>query len=163
MPSNFISIDLKGVTKMLVRYEQGDLVAQQLLTKSMQQAVDLTGANAEIYAPESEANQPPTPYYIRGVGTQYANSNRGESKQLNTHWNKVVELHDNGVVGRVSNDAPYGHWVHGQTMQAWFHKLADRKWRTVGKIASDMRPKINAVFVEGAKIFARYLKTGKIL
>lgn len=161
MPSNFISIDLKGVTKMLVRYEQGDLVAQQLLAKSMQQAVDLAGTNAAVYVPESKANQPPTPYYIRGTGTQYANSNRGESKQLGTHWNKVVELQDNGVVGRVSNDTPYGPFVHGQAAQMWFHAL--RKWRTVGKIASDMRPKINAVFVEGAKIFARYLKTGKII
>ena len=163
MPSNFITIDLKGVTKMLARYEQGDLVAQQLLTKSMQQAVDFTATNAAVYPPESEANQPPTPYYIRGTGTQYANSNRGESKQLDTHWTKGVVLQDNGLVGTVSNDAPYSHWVHGQTMQAWFHKLPDRKWRNVGKIASDVRPRVNAIFVEGAKIFARYLKTGKII
>lgn len=147
---------------MLLRYEQGDLVAQQLLTKSMQQAVDLTDQNAVVYPPTSEANQPPTPYYIRGAGTQYTNSNRGESRQLNANWKKLVELVDNGVVGTVSNDTPYGLYVHGLAPnQRWYHK--NRNWRTVGKIASDVRSKVNAVFVEGAKIFAKYLKTGKII
>lgn len=162
MPSNFISIDLKGVTKMLVRYEQGDLVAEQLLTKSMQQAVDLTAQNAAVYPPTSEANQPPTPYYVRGTGTQYADHNRGESQQLNTHWNKQVELLDNGVVGTIKNDTPYGPFVHGQPpAQQWYHKK--RNWRTVGQITNDVRSKVNAVFVASAKIFVRYLKTGKVI
>ena len=145
---------------MLLRYEQGDLVAQQLLTKSMQQAVDLTAQNAAVYPPETEANQPPTPYYIRGTGTQYSTGNRGESRQLNTNWTKLVELVDNGAVGTVDNKTPYGLYVHGLApYQRYYHK--DNKWRTVGKIASDVKPKVNAVFVEGAKLFAKYLKTGK--
>lgn len=158
----FITIDVsKSAKKLVSNFEQGDLVAEQILVQSMQQAVDLTATNAAVYPPTTEANQPPTPYYIRGTGTQTSNGNRGESKQLDKQWEKLVEIEGNGVVGTVKNvNAPYAPWVHGMRGQQWYH--ADRGWRTVKKIASDVRQGVNNIFKAGTKRFTTYLKTGKL-
>lgn len=161
MPTNFISLETKGVQRMVNRMQQGDLVAQQLLVGTMQQAVDLTAANAAVPAPTSEANQPPTPYYVRDVGTQYADHNRGESQHLSKNWGGVVEIRDEGVVGKVSpRSVTYAKYVHGLTSQIEAHRR--RQWRNVGKITSDVRRRVVELFGQSAKRFGRYLKTGKL-
>lgn len=157
----FVTIEVKNAKKLIAQFEQGNLVAEQILVQNMQQAVDLTAVNAAIYPPTSEANQPPTPYYIRGTGTQTSVGNRGESKQLDKQWEKLVEIEGNGVIGTVKNvNAPYAPWVHGMQGQQWYH--ANRGWRTVKKIATDVRANVNNIFKVGAKRFAAYLKTGRL-
>lgn len=161
MPTNFIDIETKGVQRMINRMQQGDLVAQQLLVGTMQQAVDLTAANAAVPAPLSEANQPPTPYYIRDVGTQYADHNRGESQHLSKSWAGVVEIRDEGVVGKVApRNVTYAKYVHGMTSQLPKHR--GRGWRNVGKITSNVRRRVLELFSATSRRFVRYLRTGKI-
>lgn len=157
----FISIDVsKSAKKLVSNFEQGDLVAEQILVQNMQQAVDLTATNAAVYPPTTEANQPPTPYYIRGTGTQTSKGNRGESQNLGQNWEKIVEIEANGVVGTVSNRVAYAPWVQGMNGQQWYHRK--NGWRTVRKIASDVRQSVNNIFKAGTKRFTTYLKTGKL-
>lgn len=159
MPQESITVEINNVTKLVDRYTNGDKMAQQALTQMMQAVVDITAADAAVYPPTSEANQPPVPYYIRGTGTQYTNGNRGESAQLGNQWEKSVELQDNGVVGVVKNiKAPYAPYVHGMLSQLGIH--ATRGWRSVAKIADGIRKKANDYGLAAASRYAKYLKTG---
>ena len=153
MPNEFISIEVSA-ERLIRRYETGNLVAQQLLANSMQQAVDHTALDASVQPPLSEANAPPPPYYIRGIGTQYANKNRLESQQLSQRWQKLVELVNNGAVGIVKNLVSYAPWVHA-SFQRDFH--AARKWRTIGAIATSVTPHINEIFKQAGAKLADYL------
>jgi len=165
MPNDFFTIELKNADKLIRSFQNGDLVAQQLLSKAMQQAVDLTANNAASQPPLSEANQPPAPYYIRGTGTQYANgTNRGESRQSNKQWEKDVELIDSGVIGTVkmsTANVPYAPSIHGLVSQEPWHKR--RGWRTVAGIGRDVRKSVNGIFSEAGRRFAKYLRTGKVI
>ena len=155
-----ISIEVKNAKKLIQAFESGNQVAESLLVKAMQQSVDLTATNAAVYPATSEANQPPTPYYIRGTGTQMSpDKNRGESEQLGQKWEKLVEIEANGVVGTVKNQTSYGPWVHGMLGQQAYHR--QRGWRRVSKIASDVRQQVNNIFKVAARELARHLRTGK--
>ena len=61
------------------------------------------------YPPATSANMPPTPYYIRGRGMQYANSNDMRSERYGTQWN--VKIKPYGVV--IGNRASYAPFVGG--------------------------------------------------
>jgi hypothetical protein len=91
------------------------------------------------YPPMTAANAPPTPYYIRGRGTQTASGNRGESERLGTQW--YVEKQGLGTV--IGNRASYAHWVHGDD-QASFMK--PKGWRKLLDVAEEKREKITAIY-----------------
>jgi hypothetical protein len=61
------------------------------------------------YPPATSANMPPTPYYIRGRGMQYANSNDGRSERYGTQWN--IKIKPYGVI--IGNRASYAPFVGG--------------------------------------------------
>lgn len=161
MPDEAIaSITIEGVDELVSKFINGDKVAEQLLVTAMGQAVDFGVLNASTYPPESDANQPPPPYYRRGTGTQYATFNRMESQQLDKHWDGKVELEDNGVTGIISNPVSYAPFVHGTatdpTIQQWYHTL--HGWRTLHKIAEDIEPRVKQIFSIFAKQFSSYLR-----
>lgn len=151
-----------GIEELLQRYEQGDEVADALLTTAMQGAVDYLATDATIYAAESEANQPPPPYYIRGVGTQYASgANRGESKQLGQHWEREVVKEDKGIVGTVEikeEIVPYAKYVLGFTMQT--PSLREKGWRTTYEIMDENSEHIQEFFDVATDEFVQFLNGG---
>ncbi len=89
--SDIVTIEVTGIDELLALYQKSETVATQMLVDAMGNALDYVAQDAAIYPAESEANNPPPPYYIRGTGTQYANGgNRQESQQLNTHWQESL-------------------------------------------------------------------------
>jgi len=87
------------------------------------------------YPPETKANRPPTPYYIRGTGMQYKSHNDLKSEQLGTRWN--VEKYGTGA--RVYNTASYAEYVHGEKQN---HKLAEYGWRKISDVFEKKVPTI---------------------
>ncbi len=94
-----------------------------------------------IYPPETEANRPPVPYYIRGVGTQYSFSNSGGSERLGSQWKSIPY----GKIGmKIYNPVSYAGRVHGEEQQAnmkrigWMglYKVALSKVGVIGEIYS---------------------------
>ena len=151
------TIEITGIDEIISKFQQGDQVADKLLTNAMSQAVDLVGKDAGIYPPETASNQPPPPYYIRGQGTQYATFNMGESKDLRNQWEKTVEKVDEGVIGTVENKVSYAPWVHGIQSQAWFHTR--NNWRKVDQIATDTESRIVEYFEIAAQQWANFMRS----
>ena len=82
------------------------------------------------YPQHTAANLPPTPYYIRGRGTQTASGNRGESERLGTKWNVTRR----GYETRISNPASYARYVHGEEQAGAMAEIGWLKlWDTAKK------------------------------
>lgn len=161
MPAIGAEIEVTGISELVDKYVAGDLLAEGLLIEGMERAVNYVGKNAALFpAPETDANQPPPPYYIRGVGTQYANSNRGESQHLGDEgtWDKEITKENDGLIGTVTPTATYAPYVHGINSQRKFH--ADTGWRKVTQIAEDVTPHIVDIFSEATVKLIKFLKGG---
>lgn len=101
------------------------------------------------YPPETDANKPPPPYYIRGVG----NIGRGgtvtkPSENLKEQWSYEVDADDQSVTGALRNLASYSALVHGETLQAPFH--AARGWPIAVDVVADVAGEERASTSTGA-------------
>lgn len=67
------------------------------------------------YPPESDANQPPTPFYIRGVGIETGTGNLGNSERYGTGW-EIEALGNYGA--EASNATSYGKYMGDPEEQA---------------------------------------------
>lgn len=91
------------------------------------------------YPPASEANAPPTPYYIRGRGMQYAKSNSGKSERYGTQY----YVKSSGLDTIVGNRASYAVSVGGEYQHAYH---AARGWRKLTDVANDKQGRINEIY-----------------
>ena len=113
MPDSY-QIEIKGLDRLLAAFKQfprqvakamgdaGDEAAKEILK---------TRGAGWNYPGKTAANAPPTPYYIRGVGTETAHGNLMNSERLGTKW--VVKRERGGWNVRVGNVASYADKVHG--------------------------------------------------
>ena len=91
------------------------------------------------YPPSTAANQPPTPYYIRGRGTQYAGGNRGESERYGTQWNVTTR----GYTTTIGNRTSYAPFVGGDKQP---QHMADKGWRKLFAVADQKRAAIQRIY-----------------
>lgn len=162
MPATGVEITIDGIDELLGLYMAGDSVAESLLEDGMERAINYGVRNAIMAPEETEANQPPPPYYIRDVGTQYKNgTNRGESQHISHEesWDTQIEKIDSGLVGTIQPTATYAPYLHGLQSQIPIH--ASRGWRKVDAIASDINDTIQDMFAEQAAKLKAYLGGGK--
>ena len=150
-------VEITGVDELIAHISDSKNQATVLLLRAANQSVDYVASDAAVYAPESEANAPPPPYYQRGVGTMYADgSTRGESQQMNEKWAKEIDIQDDGVIGTVSNSATYAPWVHHPQKQIPIH--AARGWRTTTKITENVKGRVVEFFSIAAAQLASFMR-----
>lgn len=85
------------------------------------------------YPPQTEANAPPTPYYIRGRGTQTASGNLGNSEDLGQKW--TVKGMKGGLQQVIGNNVSYGPYVQGPGTQAAALKRIG--WKDTDEVAKE--------------------------
>ena len=142
---NFVSIEVYGDEEVVAYLNRSAVRLAGGMRQATIDATHMVGEDAAVYPPETDANFPPVPYYIRGTGTQSSDErNRGESKQLGERWVESVTFSANETTGRVTNVATYAPHVQGRTMQTIVHQMRD--WRTAGKILRDNVGKIKGIF-----------------
>src|SRR3990167_883326 len=145
-----IDIKIEGADQLAKRLKlAGDLIRKTAMLGGMHDATKYVAKDAAVYPAETEANAPPPPYYIRGRGTQYDKYNRGESKQLNLHWDRHVSERGDGVQGVVENKTSYAPWVHSVVRQRWFHKI--NNWRNIERIKNDVEQGVVQIFRSGVE------------
>ena len=89
------------------------------------------------YPPETAANRPPAPFYIRGRGTQLVSGgNTGKSEQLLQRW-KIRRKTADKV--QITNNASYAGFVIGED-QTGFHRA--RGWPNVPDYLEDNRRRL---------------------
>lgn len=92
-------------------------------------------AELQSYPPETSANQPPPPYYERGVGYfgRFGTLTK-VSEDLKSQWTHEVTSSGDSVTGKLINIASYSKYVHNEPgdpeppWQTGFH--AQRDWPT---------------------------------
>ena len=92
------------------------------------------------YPSATSANRPPTPYYIRGQGTQYADRNDGRSERYGTQWNTRVQP----MRVTLGNRASYAPYLTDEQRQAKVMKVIG--WRTLIGVIREKMAMIKGVY-----------------
>jgi hypothetical protein len=136
-----IKIKVLGIDKIqanFARFQQefqaafrgaGDEVANEILNTE----------GLRKYPPATSANQPPTPYYIRGRGTQYASRNNGKSERYGTQF--YTEPLQYGV--EIGNRASYAQWLAGENQAS---RMGAIGWRKLHEVAQEKVGEITRIF-----------------
>ena len=91
------------------------------------------------YPPETDANRPPTPYYIRGVGMETAKGNYHNSENLGKQWYTKRD----GIDMEIGNRASYAKWVHGDEQAEAMGRIG---WKQLFKTAKEKVGGIKKVY-----------------
>lgn len=92
------------------------------------------------YPPATEANQPPTPYYIRGRGTQNKSGNNHKSERYGTQF-YVKREGDHAIIG---NRASYAKYLTSEDEQS--ETMAKYGWRKLADVVKEQMPQIKKIF-----------------
>ncbi len=113
MPQTALEVELKGLDELnraMKKFPKTVIKNLGAAGKEAAEDIVLRTEGLRNYPPETAANKPPTPYYIRGVGTQTQSGNYLNSERLGTKWNVTQR----GAEITVSNPASYAPRVHGE-------------------------------------------------
>ena len=126
MPDD-LQIEIQGLDRLLKAFKK----FPKKVKANMSQAGHVAGSDLlktkglRDYPSTTAANQPPTPYYIRGRGMQYKTRNAGDSERLATQWT----IKRQGYGARIGNRASYAKWVHGDEQAAAMGAIGWKKLR----------------------------------
>ena len=136
-----LQVELEGLDELQAKFEKFPTQVARNLSQAGHEAgtevLDTKGLRR--YPPATAANKPPTPYYIRGRGTQYASGNRGGSERLGTQF-YIKRIGYNTEIG---NPASYAKWVVGEQQAS---AMAPKGWRKLFDVATEKLPKIQKIF-----------------
>jgi len=106
--------------------------------ESVNEILDTQGVR--IYPPEGAGNQPPTPYYIRGVGTQTASGNLNNSQRYGASW--FIDAASYRTTA--TNMATYGEFLADDETQALHMALIG--WKKAGDAVLEKAEKVLEIF-----------------
>ena len=138
-----LEIELNGLDELNAAMEKFPRTVAKNLGAAGKEAADdviLPTEGLRNYPPETAANKPPTPYYIRGVGTQTQSSNYLNSERLGTKW----DVTRRGYETRISNPASYARYVHGEEQAGAMAEIGWVKlWDTAKKKLKEITLRYN--------------------
>ena len=146
MPDNAVSIKVTGIEEIRAAMAQYPAEVKHGMEQAGKEAsAEVLGTvGLQAYPPATAANQPPTPYYERGMGMQYASGNSGSSETLGKQWNVAV----NGYKTVVGNRASYAGWVHGDEQARGMGPNAriPKGWRKLTDVAKEKKKAITDIY-----------------
>jgi hypothetical protein len=137
-----VKISVEGLDKLIKGLERFPREIARYMSQAGHEAgedVILPTQGLRKYPPATAANMPPTPYYIRGRGTQLKRGNLGNSERLGTQF----YIKRTGWNTAIGNRASYAKYVIGE-QQASF--MAPKGWRKLFDVAKDKKAKIQKVY-----------------
>jgi len=141
--ADIIEIEIKGLKELI---KNMDSVGPDLPPYMRGAGIEVSGEllstpGLQNYPPATEANRPPTPYYIRGRGMQTSPSrNDGSSQRLGTRW----ENRRSGTLGTViRNPVTYAEWVHGLNQARAMMAIG---WRILFEVATEKTDMIASIY-----------------
>ena len=143
MPEQILKIEVKGLDILMRKFKQFPEEIKSHLSQAGDEAAErvlLPTEGLKKYPPQTAANEPPTPYYIRGRGMQYKTRNAMNSERLGTRW--YVKSAD--LKTTIGNSASYAKWVHGDDTQA--KAMANIGWKKLFETAKDKVTEITKVY-----------------
>ena len=145
MPDDF-SFKTQGIDKLAANLDRLGRKLTVYLAHAGKEASDeiLNEPGLRKYPPKTRANQPPTPYYVRGRGIKYASYLKPVSENLGKQWYRKVA----GSSIRIGNRASYAKWVHGDEQAKHMSKDAaiPKGWRKLTDVATEKFTMIKKIY-----------------
>jgi len=140
--SDPLEIKIEGADKIVAGLTKFPDEIQKNFKQAGQEAAEeiYTSKGLASYPAKTAANAPPTPYYIRGTGTQYKSRNAGNSEDYkNQFYAKSVT---GGTL--IGNRASYAKYLADEKLQA---RVMDRiGWRKLIEVAKEKLDIITGIF-----------------
>lgn len=136
-----IKVRAEGVSEILAKYgRMPHFLASKLKAAGKDAGVEVVNTRGlKNYPPPTGANAPPVPYYVRGVGTQYASRNLGNSEQYGARWD--IKPGTRRTV--VSNSASYAPYLAGERQARAMARIG---WRKLFDVAKEKMRLITEIF-----------------
>ena len=128
-----MQVEVKGLDQLMAAFRKfPKQVARNMSTAAREAANDviLPTRGLQRYPKLTDANRPPTPYYLRGTGMVYKNHTKMTSENLGKQWNVKRE----GYLARIGNRASYAKWVHGEEQAK---AMGEKGWRKLLDVAKE--------------------------
>jgi hypothetical protein len=139
-----ITVEVNGLKELQEKYKQINKVSSRYMSAAAKEAIErfiLPVEGIKKYPPETAANLPPTPYYIRGRGVQVSpKRNLLNSERYGTKF-YIKRVPYGAIIGNSASYAPY---LTGTVMQA--KNMARIGWRKLIDVAKQNKVKIAEVF-----------------
>lgn len=142
-----IEVEVKGLEKVKEAFAKfPEVIGKNFKAAGIEASNVILGTvGLRTYPPATAANFPPTPYYIRGVGTQYKSYNKGESERYGTRW----EVSQQGSYNtKMANTASYARWLAGEEQATAMGKIG---WRKILEVAKEKLPQIIEIYSNAVK------------
>ena len=142
MPDNMIKIQVIGLDKVIAKLNRFPREIARYLGQAGEEAakrVILKTRGLQLYPPATAANRPPTPYYIRGRGTQYKTRNLGNSERYGSQFFTKSE----GYTTEIGNRSSYAVYVGGEKQP---EHMAGKGWRKLLEVAQEKMSQITKVY-----------------
>jgi len=143
MASELMSIEIKGWEKIQKALKKFPGKIEKYLGQAGHEVANrviLPEKGLQTYPPETDANRPPVPYYIRGVGMETEKGNYHNSENLGKQWYTERD----GLDIQIGNRASYAKWVHGDDDQR--ANMARIGWKKLYKTAKEKVGGIKKVY-----------------
>ena len=136
-----LTIETRGLDKLLKAWHKFPKEIVRAMSQAGHMAANevLDTEGLRNYPASTSANQPPTPYYIRGRGTQYKSRNAGGSENLGKRWT----VKRKGYSTRIGNSASYAKWVHGEEQARWMKRIG---WKQLYKTFKGKKANITKIY-----------------
>ena len=137
-----VKIEVKGLDKIIKAFAKFPREIMKDIKDAGEESADeiLNVKGLRNYPELTDANMPPTPYYKRGKGMQYASRNALDSENLSKKWTVVSQ----GYKTTIGNTASYAKWVHGKDDQA--KAMGRIGWRKLFDVAKDKTQAIQKIY-----------------
>lgn len=143
-----ITISVTGIDKLTANLDKlGDSIKKDLGTAGHEAATEiLDTVGLRRYPDATEANQPPTPYYVRGRGMQRAGRRKPEyndmkSQRMGTKF--YTRITQGGTVVNIGNPVTYAPYVVGDEQPA---HMAAKGWRKLVDVANEKITQITEIY-----------------
>ena len=137
-----LDIEVHGIKELNAAFRKFPTKVAKNMTQAGHEASTrdiLPTKGLQRYPPATAANQPPTPYYVRGTGTQLKSRNLMNSENLGKQWTTRQE----GWTTRIGNRASYAKWVHGEEQAK---AMGAKGWRKLLEVAKEKIGKVTKVY-----------------
>lgn len=142
-----LEIEVKGIDKIMAGFRK----FPEEIKNSMRGAAEESGheiiqtKGLKIYPPETDANKPPTPYYIRGRGMQNKSGNNMKSEKYGARF--YVKQEGYGAI--IGNSASYAKYLADEEEQATHMEKIG--WRKLIDVAREKLDKVKDIYERWAQ------------
>jgi hypothetical protein len=148
MADEFIKVQVTGLDKVIngLSKMNGDLKRTWHAASREAASEIINTEGLKRYPPETEANKPPVPYYIRGRGMETARGNNLKSERYGTQFYTQIPAGTmNTIIGNRASYAPFLTGSKGDIHEQ-AKAMGKKGWRKLWDVAKEKTGEITRIY-----------------